>query len=95
MSILDIDSKPITEEFLKSKGFIKHNEIFVHKILSGIFIYPSNYPINLRGYQPNTAMILCYSTAEGFESIYVDDVYTERDVEMVLDMWKQKHKYKL
>ena len=24
-----------------------------------------------------------------------NDVYTERDVEMVLDIWKQKHKYKL
>ena len=94
MSILDIDSKPITEEFLKSKGFIKHNEIFIHKILSGIFIYPSNYPINLRGYQPNTAMILYYNTAEGFESIYINDVYTERDVEMVLGVWEQKYKNK-
>ena len=94
MSILDIDSKPITEEFLKSKGFIKYNEIFVHNTLPGIFIYPSNYPINLRGYQPNTASILYYSAAEGFESIYVNDVYTERDIEMVLGVWKQKHKYK-
>ena len=95
MSIFDIDSKPITEEFLKSKGFIKHNEIFVHNTLPGIFIYPSDYPINLRGYQPNTATISSYSVLKGCESIHFNDVYTERDVEMVLDIWKQKHKYKL
>lgn len=95
MSIFDTDINPITEEFLKSKGFIKHNKIFVHKILSGIFIYPSNYPINLDGRQPNTATILYYRTGEGFKSIHFDDVYTERDVEMVLSVWEQKNKYKL
>ena len=93
MSIFD--TEPITEEFLKSKGFVKHNEIFVHKTLSGIFIYPSDYPVNLRGYQPNTATILYYRTGEGFKSIHFDDVYTERDVEMVLSVWEQKNKYKL
>ena len=94
MSILDIDSKPITEEFLKSKGFIKYNEIFVHNTLPGIFIYPSDYPINLRGYQPNTATILYYSTVDGFESIHFDDVYTERDVERVLSVVEAKYKNK-
>lgn len=94
MSIFDTDINPITEEFLKSKGFIKHNKIFVHKILSGIFIYPSNYPINLDGRQPNTATILYYSAWDGFERIDFDNIYTERDVEMVLSVWEQNYKYK-
>ena len=96
MSIFDIDIKPITKKFLKSKGFIRREKAFIHKDFPGIFIYTSDYPINLRnlGHQPNTASILYYSAWEGFERIDFDNVYTERDVEMVLGVWEQKYKNK-
>lgn len=96
MSIFDIDSKPITKKFLKSKGFIKYYKTFKHKNLPGVIIYPCNYPINLRNseHQPNTAEIVYYSPWHGFEHIYFDNIYTERDVEYVLSVWEKKYKNK-
>lgn len=97
MSIFDIDSKPITKKFLKSKGFIRSHKAFVHKSTPGIVIYTCNYPINLRGLhhrQPNTAEIMYYAMWHKIEHVYFDNIYTERDVEMVLSVWEKNYKNK-
>ena len=96
MSIFDIDSKPITKKFLKSKGFIRCQKSFRHKTLPGVIIYSCNYPVNLRNpkAQPNTALILYYSAWYGFEYVHFDNIYTERDVEFVLSVWEKKYKNK-
>lgn len=96
MSIFDTDIDPITEKFLKSKGFIKRQKAFIHKDLPGVFIYTGDYPVNFRnsGHQPNTATILYYSAWDGFERMDFDNIYTERDVEMVLSVWEKKYKNK-
>lgn len=96
MSIFDIDSKPITKKFLKSKGFIRRWKAFRHKTLPGVIIYTSNYPKNLRtsDRQPNTALIVYYSPWLGLEHVCFDNIYTERDVEMVLSVWEKKYKNK-
>lgn len=96
MSIFDIDSKPITKKFLKSKGFIRCWKSFRHKTLPGVIIYTSNYPKNLRNSecQPNRAEIVCYDAWHGFDHVYFDNIYTERDVEFVLSVWEKKYKNK-
>ena len=96
MSIFDIDSKPITKKFLKSKGFIRRYKTFRHKTLPGVIIYPCNYPVNLRNSteQPNTTEIVYYSMWHGLEHVYFDNIYTERDVEYVLSVWEKKYKNK-
>lgn len=96
MSIFDIDSKPITKKFLKSKGFIRRQKSFRHKTLPGVIIYTCNYPANFRNLerQPNTATIVYYSPYGGFDYIYFDNIYTERDVEFVLSVWEKKYKNK-
>lgn len=96
MSIFDIDSKPITKKFLKSKGFIRCMKSFRHKTLPGVIIYTCNYPVNFRNSecQPNTAEIAYYSAWHGFEHVYFDNIYTERDVEYVLNVFEQKYKNK-
>lgn len=96
MSIFDIDSKPITKKFLKSKGFIRFWKSFKHKTLPGVVIYPCNYPMNLRDSerQPNRAEIIYYSPYGGLDYIYIDNIYTERDVEYVLSVWENKYKNK-
>lgn len=96
MSIFDIDSKPITKKFLKSKGFIRCQKSFRHKTLPGVIIYTCNYPKNLRNSerQPNTVDIAYYSVWHGFEHVYFDNIYTERDVEFVLSVWEKKYKNK-
>lgn len=95
MSIFDID-KPITKKFLKSKGFIRSHKLFKHKTLPCVIIYTCNYPINLRNSsaQPNTAMIAYFNTSHILEKVYLDNIYTERDVEMVLSIAEQKYKNK-
>lgn len=97
MSIFDIDSKPITKKFLKSKGFIRWQKSFRYKTTPGIIIYPCNYPIKFRslGRQPNTAEIMYYDMwRQKMERVYFDNIYTERDVEMVLSVWENKYKNK-
>lgn len=96
MNIFDIDSKPITKKFLKSKGFIRFHKSFRHKTLPGVIIYTSNYPKNLRNSerQPNTADIIYFNAWHGSEHVYFDNIYTERDVEMVLSVWEKKYKNK-
>lgn len=97
MSIFDIDSKPITKKFLKSKGFIRCQKSFRYKTSPGVIIYTCNYPINFRNseHQPNTAMITYYSILSNkIEYVYFDNIYTERDVEMVLNVWEKKYKNK-
>lgn len=97
MSIFDIDSKPITKKFLKSKGFIRWQKSFRHKTASGVIIHTCNLPINFRSVdrQPNTAMIRYYSILSNkIEYVYFDNIYTERDVEMVLSVWEKKYKNK-
>ena len=96
MSIFDIDSKPITKKFLKSKGFIRCQKSFRYKTLPGVIIYTCNYPKNLRNseHQPNTAEIAYYSSWHGFDHVYFDNIYTERDVEFVLNVWEKKYKNK-
>jgi len=96
MSIFDIDSKPITKKFLKSKGFIRCQKSFIYKTAPGVIIYTCNYPINFRSSsaQPNTAVIMYYGMWHKIEYIYFDNIYTERDVEMVLSVWEKKYKNK-
>lgn len=97
MSIFDIDSKPITKKFLKSKGFIRSYKKFIYKTSPGVIIYTCNYPINLRNSecQPNTAVIRYYSILSNkIEYVYFDNIYTERDVEMVLSVWEKNYKNK-
>ena len=96
MSIFDIDSKPITKKFLKSKGFIRCQKTFRHKTLPGVIIYPCNFPVNLRNpkAQPNTAVIVYYNAWHGFKYEHFDNIYTERDVEFVLSVWEIKYKVK-
>lgn len=93
MSIFDIDSKPITKKFLKSKGFIRCQKSFKHRTLPCV-IYTCNYPINLRNSsaQPNTAMFAYFDAQYNIEKVYFNDIYTERDVEMVLSIGEQKYK---
>ena len=95
MSIFDTDSKPITKKFLKSKGFRRYNKAFVHKT-SGVIIYTCNYPTNFRNFerQPNTAEITYYHVWHKNERVYFDNIYTERDVEMVLNVWEKNYKNK-
>ena len=97
MSIFDIDSKPITKKFLKSKGFIRCQKSFKHRTLPCVIIYTCNYPINLRNSsaQPNTAMIAYFNTQHNLEKVYFNNIYTERDVEMVLSVVGAKYKNKL
>lgn len=96
MSIFDIDSKPITKKFLKSKGFIRSHKAFVYRTSPGVVIYPCNYPINFRSIdrQPNTAEIMYFGMWHKIERVYFDNIYTERDVEMVLSVWENKYKNK-
>jgi hypothetical protein len=96
MSIFDIDSKPITKKFLKSKGFIRCQKSFRHKTLPGVIIYTCNYPVNHRNSQaqPNTARILYYNAWHRFEYVHFNNIYTERDVEFVLSVWETKYKNK-
>ena len=97
MSIFDTDSKPITKKFLKSKGFIRNHKAFVHKTASGVIIYTCNYPINFRSlhHQPNTAAVRYYNILHNkIEYVYFDNIYTERDVEMVLSVWEKNYKNK-
>lgn len=97
MSIFDIDSKPITKKFLKSKGFIRCQKLFRHKTAPSIVIYTCNYPTNFRSLnrQPNTAEIMYYDIwRQNFTSVYFDNIYTERDVEYVLSVWEKKYKNK-
>ena len=95
MSILDTDIKPITKKFLKSKGFIRSHKLFKHKTLPCV-IYTCNYPINLRNSsaQPNTAMFADFDTQQNIEKVYFNNIYTERDVEMVLSVVEAKYKNK-
>lgn len=95
MSIFDIDSKPITKKFLKSKGFIRCQKSFRHKTY-GVIIYPCNYPKNLRNSerQPNRADIVYLNICLEFDHVYFDNIYTERDVEYVLSVWEKKYKNK-
>ena len=97
MSIFDTDIKPITKKFLKSKGFIRSNKLFKHKTLPCVIIYTCNYPINLRNSsaQPNTAMIAYFNKSHDLEKVYFNNIYTERDVEMVLSMGETKYKNNL
>lgn len=97
MSIFDIDSKPITKKFLKSKGFIRCHKSFRYKSPPGIIIYTCNLPRNYRNKtaQPNTAMIRYYNILHNkIEYVYFDNIYTERDVEMVLSVWEKNYKNK-
>ena len=97
MSIFDTDIKPITKKFLKSKGFIRSHKLFKHKTLPCVIIYTCNYPINLRNSsaQPNTAMIAYFNKSHNLEKVYFNNIYTERDVEMVLSMSETKYKNNL
>ena len=89
MSIFDIDSKPITKKFLKSKGFIRFEKTFRFKTLPGVIIHTCNHPTN-----PNTAAIAYYNSWHGLSYVHFDNIYTERDVEMVLSVWEKKYKDK-